>query len=364
MCVDYHILNSLLPHVDKAHSKAKGILTLVPIAKIDEIYANLEGLTIYSTFDMRSGYYHLELTLESQSKSAFVVRGPRGGKWEFKRCPFGLTQAPAYFQLLVSMVIEGITFTFGYLDDILVFSANIKEHLEHIRILFQRLREADLKLSKRKCCFLKVHVQYLGHYISRSGLEPVPEKLENLKRMPPPTDVTGVRKFLGFVGYYQKFIPRYSDIARPLTNLTCKDEVFDWSGAFEMLKEALLEEPILKYPDPNKLYVLYTDASKYALAGVLSQSYQHKDEKGVKEIHHPITYISGLFRGPQINWAALVKEAYTIYMSTRKLDYYLHEVAMTIRSDHLPLKRFLEHKTKNSKVDNWSLDIITCSSNM
>ena len=207
---------------------------------------------IYSTFDMRSGYYHLELTPESQSKSAFVVGGPRGGKWEFNRCPFGLTQAPAYFQLLVSKVIEGLPFAFGYLDDILVFSANIKEHLEHIRILFQRLREADLKLSKRKCCFLKVHVQYLGHYISGSGLEPVLEKLENLKRMPPPTDVTGVRKFLGFIGYYQKFIPWYSDIARPLTNLTRKDEVFDWSGAcqgaFEMLKEALLEGTHFEVP--------------------------------------------------------------------------------------------------------------------
>ena len=325
MCIDYHILNSLLPRVDKAHSKAKGILTLIPIPKIDEIYVKLEGLTIYSTFDMCSGYYHLELTLESQSKSAFVVGGPRGDKWEFKRCPFGLTQAPAYFQLLVSKVIEGLPFAFSYLDDILVFSTNIKEHLEHVRILFQRLREVDLKLSKRKCCFLKAHVQYLGHYISGSGLEPVPEKLENLRRMPPPTDVTGVRKFLGFIGYYWKFIPWYSDIARPLTSLTHKDEVFDWSGAcqgaFEMLKEALLKEPILKYPDPSKPYVLYTNVSKYAWAGVLTQSYQHKDEKGMKEIHHPITYISGLFRGPQINWAALVKEAYVIYMSTRKLDY-------------------------------------------
>ena len=125
-----------------------------------------------------------------------------------------------------------------------------------------------------------------------------------------------------------------------------------------MLKEALLKEPILKYPDPSKLYVLYTDASKYTWAEVLTQAYQHKDEKVVKEIQHPITYISGLFRGPQINWAALVKEAYAIYMSTRKLDYYLDEAVMTIRSDHLPLKRFLEHKTKNSKVDNWSLDIV------
>ena len=202
MCMDYRILNSLLPRVDKAHSKAKGILTLVPIPKIDEIYVKLEGSTIYSTFNMRTDYYHLELTLESQAKSAFVVGGPRGGKWEFKRCPFGLTQAPAYFQLLVSKVIEGLPFAFRYLNDILVFSANIKEHLEHVRVLFQRFRGADLKLSRRKCSFLKVYVQYLGHYISGSGLEPVPDKLENLKKMPPPTDITGVRKFLGFVGYY------------------------------------------------------------------------------------------------------------------------------------------------------------------
>ena len=112
MCIDYHVLNSLLPWVDKAHSKAKGILTLVPIPKIDKIYVKLEGLMIYSTFDMRSGYYQLELTPESQSKSAFVVRGPRGGKWEFKRCPFGLTQVLAYFKLLVCKVIEGLPFVF------------------------------------------------------------------------------------------------------------------------------------------------------------------------------------------------------------------------------------------------------------
>ena len=104
MCVDYRMLNQLLPKVDKAHSKAKGVLTLVPLPKIDKIYAKLEGSTIYSMFDMRSGYYHLELSQESQPKSAFVIGGPKGGKWEFKRCPFGLTQAPAYFQMLVNKV--------------------------------------------------------------------------------------------------------------------------------------------------------------------------------------------------------------------------------------------------------------------
>ena len=137
MCVDYHMLNQLLPKVDKAHSKAKGVLTLVPLPKIDEIYAKLKGSTIYSTFDMRSGYYHLELSSESQPKSAFVIGGPKGGKWEFKRCPFGLTQAPAYFQMLVNKVLEGLTFTFCYLDDILIYSRNMEEHLWHVRILFK-----------------------------------------------------------------------------------------------------------------------------------------------------------------------------------------------------------------------------------
>ena len=110
MCVDYHMLNQLLPKVDKVHSKARTVLTLVPLPKIDEIYAKLEVSTIYSTFDMRSGYYHLELSPESQPKS--VIGGPKGGKWEFKRCPFGLTQALTYFKMLVNKVLEGLEFAF------------------------------------------------------------------------------------------------------------------------------------------------------------------------------------------------------------------------------------------------------------
>ena len=127
------------------------------------------------------------------------------------------------------------------------------------------------------------------------------------------------------MGYYRKFIPRYSNLARPLTNLIRKDTPFQWTTlcqeAFEMLKGFLLEEPVLKYPD--RPYMLYTDASKYAWAGVLTQAYRHTVDGVEKEIHHPVTYVSGLFRGLQINWAALVKEAYAIYMAARKLYYYI-----------------------------------------
>ena len=159
--------NSLLPPVKKAFSKAKGVLTFVPLPKIDEIYAQIKGSKIYSTFDMRRGYYHMVLSEESGPKSAFVSSF---GKWEFKRCPFGLAQALAYFQRLVNEVLSGLTFAFGYLDDILVFSPDMESHLEHLRILFERLQSTDLKLKEVKCNFLKKHIKYLGHIVSGEGI--------------------------------------------------------------------------------------------------------------------------------------------------------------------------------------------------
>ena len=124
-----------------------------------------------------------------------------------------------------------------------------------------------------------------------------------------------------------------------------------------MLKGFLPEEPVLKYPNPDRPYVLYTDASKYTWAGVLTQAYRHAVDGVEKEIHHPITYVSGLFRGPQINWAALVKEAYAIYMAARKLHYYISNSDTTICSDHMPLCRFLLKNTKNAMVNNWAVSI-------
>ena len=113
----------------------------------------------------------------------------------------------------------------------------------------------------------------------------------------------------------------------------------------------------MKYPKPDQPYILYTDASKFAWAGVLTQAYTYKEEGKEYNIHHPITYVSGLFKGPQLNWAALTKEAYVIYMVARKLDYYLREAETTIRSDHLPLKTFLLKNTKNDKVNNWGVEL-------
>ena len=331
---------------------------MVPLPKIDEIYARLKGSNIYSTFDMRSGYYHMVLSEKSRPKSAFVSSF---GKWEFKRCPFGLALAPAYFQRLVNEVLSGLTFAFGYLDDILLYSPDMEIHLEHLRKLFIKLREADLKLKEVKCNFLKKHIQYLGHIVSGKGITPMPEKLECIQKMPPPKTPKEVKQFLGLIGYYRKCVPRFSDLARPLNILTRKNVTFEWTPicqeSFKLLKTSLMTEPILTYPDPNLPYVLFTDAIKYAWACVLTQEKTHQIEEKEVKILHPITYMSGLFRGSQINWPCLTKEAYAIYMSIKKLAYYLEDADIMLRSDHLPLKKFLAKNTLNSKVNNWAIEI-------
>ena len=134
-----------------------------------------------------------------------------------------------------------------------------------MRILFQRLREADLKLKDSRCNYFKSHVQYLGHLVSGKGIKHLPEKLESVKKMPAPTTPKEIKQFLGLVGYYRKFIPRFADIARPMTNLTKQDVSFEWTfqcqACFEMLKDALITSPILKYPDPNMLGLVYSHKS-------------------------------------------------------------------------------------------------------
>ena len=153
------------------------------------------------------------LSEESRPKTAFVSSH---GKWEFKRCPFGLAQAPAYFQRLVNEVLSGLTFIFAYLDDILVFSPDMKSHLEHLRLLFEKLRAADLKLKDVKCNFLKRQsnpIQYLGHIVLGEDITLLPEKLNSFQKMLPPKTPKAVKQFLGLVGYYRKFVPRFSDLA-------------------------------------------------------------------------------------------------------------------------------------------------------
>ena len=206
---------------------------------------------------------------------------------------------------------------------------------------------------------MKMHIEYLGHLISEKGTEAMPDKLGAIKEMPAPRNPKEIKQFLRLVGYYWKFMPRFSDIAKPLTRLMRHDTLFNWCKkcefSFQTLKNALCTEPILKFPDLQRPYVSFTDVSKYAWAGVLTQPYTEETEGKVVIVHHPVTYLSGLFRGSQLHWAALTKEAYAIYMSVKKLSFYITDVEIILKSDHLPLKKFLLKNTLNSKVNNWAV---------
>ena len=167
------------------------------------------------------------------------------GKYDFNMVLFGLAQAPAYFQALINKVLKGQhRFAVAYLDDIIIFSKNEEEHLDHLRI-----KEASLKLKRSKCDFMKTQIQYLGHLISSNGIQPLPEKLGSIKNMPAPQSMKEVKQFLGLAGYYCKFLPGFSDLSRPLTRLTLKDVLFELTkecqSCFELLKETLCTHPIL-----------------------------------------------------------------------------------------------------------------------
>ena len=163
MCVGYRRINKLQPEVTNADG-GKGCISLIPLPKIDQLYAKLKGYKVFSSLDLRSGYYNIDLTDSAKPKSAFVLSSL--GKYHINRVPFRLTKAPAYFQKLINDVLRGGNFPMGYLDDIIIYSRSEKEHLERLEEIFIRLRAAGLKLKLEKCCFFKRYIQYLGHLIS------------------------------------------------------------------------------------------------------------------------------------------------------------------------------------------------------
>jgi hypothetical protein len=198
------------------------------------------------------------------------------GLFEFNVMPFGLSNAPAIFQELMSVVLQGMnTFAIAYLDDVLVFSETVNDHLVHIDQVFQRLRSHGLRLKLNKCSFMQSQTNYLGFIIDAQGIKPDPKKIEAVKTIPTPTCVREVRSFIGMCSYYRRFIPNFSPIAEPIIHLTRKHAHFNWTPkhtkAFNFLKESLTVVPLLVYPDPNKKYTLYTDASDTCIGACLTQ---------------------------------------------------------------------------------------------
>ena len=207
LCVDFKALNTITR-------------TYVwPMPRVKDMFAKLGKAKFFTTLNLRSGYHHMAHDNDAIKKTAFVMLL---GKYKYLKVPFGLAQAPAYFQNLMNKVLNGLHFTLAYLDDAVIFSKSAEQHLKHIQIILTRLNQGKLRLKKSKCLFFKQELHYLGHLLTTNGIKPQLEKIKAILEMKLPKNLKGVREFLGMVGYYRKFINRFADVAIPMTKLTRK----------------------------------------------------------------------------------------------------------------------------------------------
>ena len=282
-CIDFRKLNSLT--VKDSH----------PLPRICETLESLTGAAHFSTFDMNSGFWQVPMAKESKQYTAFTLGSM--GLYERESMPFGLCNAPPTFQRLMQNCLGELNLTYCliYLDDVIVFSDMPDEHLRRMRVVFDRLHEHGLKLKPSKCEVFKSEINYHAHHVSWKGVLPSKKNLESITQFPPPDTYTKVKSFVGLVGHYRCFIKGFAKIAAPLYNLTSGDNKDKKSehvklspkarAAFDHLKAACLQAPILSFPDFTKQFLLETDASGRGLGAVLSQ-------KQADGWYHPITYAS------------------------------------------------------------------------
>lgn len=293
-CVDYRRLNSVTEP------------ECFPLPRLEDVFDTIGNskAKIFSVLDLRSGFWQIPLDPETKHKTAFVTHH---GIFQFKRLPFGLQNAPTTFQMLMTQVLQGLNWKFVlvYVDDILLLSDTFENHLQHLQLVFDRLRSANLKLKPSKCKFALQKVNYLGHIISKDGIEVNPEKIAVVKSFPIPKNQKQVRSFLGLCNYYRRFILGYSKITHPLNQLLHKNKPFKWTSecttAFEKLKNALISPPILALPDTAKEFILSTDASSTAIGFVLSQA----DTEGRERA---IAYGGRSLRGAEFKWDVSERE--------------------------------------------------------
>ncbi|GKD75235.1 putative reverse transcriptase domain-containing protein, partial [Tanacetum coccineum] len=262
MCIDYRELNKLT------------VKNRYPLPRIDDLFDQLQGSSVYSKIDLRSGYHQLRVREEDIPKTAFRTRY---GHYEFQVMPFGLTNAPAVFMDLMNRVCKPYLdkFVIVFIDDILVYSKNKQEHKEHLKLILELLKKEELYAKFSKCEFWIPKVQFLGHVIDSKGIHVDPAKIEAIKDWASPKSPTEIRQFLGLAGYYRRFIEGFSKIAKPMTKLTQKKVKFVWGdkqeAAFQLLKQKLCSAPILALPEGSEDFIAYCDASKKGLGAVLMQ---------------------------------------------------------------------------------------------
>ncbi|XP_012844529.1 PREDICTED: uncharacterized protein LOC105964566 [Erythranthe guttata] len=332
MCVDYRALNKVT------------IKNKYPIPLIADLFDRLGKAKIYTKMDLQKGYYQVRIAEGDEPKTTCITRY---GSYEWLVMPFGLTNAPATFCTLMNKIFHPYLdrFVVVYLDDIVVYSDTMEEHVNHLRTVFQLLRENELFVKKEKCEFAKEEVQFLGHIIGHGRLQMDGAKIKAITEWEPPTKVTELRSFLGLINYYRRFIKGYSARAAPLTDLLKKNKTWEWPDscqrAFEDLNAAVSQEPVLALPDFRKSFELHTDASDFAIGGVLMQE------------GHPIAFESRKLNETERRYTVQEKEMTAIIHCLRVWRHYLLGAPFVVKTDNIATSYFQTQKKLSPKQARW-----------
>ncbi|KAI5735703.1 hypothetical protein M8J77_021620 [Diaphorina citri] len=324
-----------------------------PLPNITDLLDKLGRCVYFTTLDLASGFYQIEMDENSIQKTAFNTEG---GHYEYLRMPMGLKNSPSTFQRVMDDVLRGLVneCCLVYLDDIIIFGSSLQQHLQNIRKVLTRLRDSNLKIQLDKSEFLRKEVEYLGHVVTEEGVKPNPTKINAIKSYPIPRTVKQIKGFLGLLGYYRRFIKDFARLTKPLTKCLKKDAKIDitdveYKDCFEKCKIILANEPVLQYPDFSKPFILTTDASNVALGAVLSQGVLGQDK--------PIAFASRTLNDSERNYSTIEKELLGVVWAVKYFRPYLFGRHYKIVTDHKPLQWLFSLKDPSSKLVRWRLKL-------
>lgn len=340
LCVDYRKLNEIT--IDDKY----------PLPNIEGILDKLGRAQYFSSLDLAKGYHQIKVNPNDIPKTAFITPC---GLYEYVRMPFGLKNAPATFQRLMNNILRDHInkICVVYLDDILIFSTSLREHINSLKIIFNKLAEHNLKVQFDKCSFMKKNTEFLGHILTAEGMKPNPIKIKCIQDYPLPKTEKQLKGFLGATGYYRKFVKDYAKIANPMIKYLKKDKKIntndpEYIQAFEILKLNIIKHPILKFPDFTKSFTLFTDASNYAIGAVLTQEGQ------------PVCYASRSLNDHEKNYSVTDKEFLAIVWAVTYFRPYLWGKRFQIITDHLPIKylnKKFSGKEFSQRTQRWLLKL-------
>ena len=341
-CIDFRGLNDIT------------IKNKYPLPLIDPSFEPLHKATVFSKLDLRNAYHLIRVREGDEWKTAFNT--PLG-HFEYQVMPFGLTNAPAVFQALVNDILRDMLnhFIFVYLDDILIFSRNMEEHVQHVRLVLRRLLENKLFVKAEKCDFHVTSVSFLGFIIEQGQVKTDPAKVQAVAEWPKPTTRKQLQRFLGFANFYRRFIRDYSRVAAPLTQLTSPAIPFTWTPevdiAFDTLKQLFTSAPILTHSDPSLQFVVEVDASDSGVGAVLSQR-SPKDHK-----LHPCAFFSRRLSPAERNYDVGNRELLAVVLALEEWRHMLEgaEQPFVVWTDHKNLSYLRSAKRLNSRQARWAL---------